>query len=41
MARGIVLESKTLKVLKALAELEGVIASELLERILLHAFDGE
>jgi hypothetical protein len=29
MAGGIVLESKTLNVLKALAELEGVIASEL------------
>ena len=41
MARGIVLESETLKVLKALAELEGVIASELLERILLHTFDDE
>ncbi len=39
--RGLTLENSTLKVLKALAELENATSSELLERIVLHAFEGK
>ena len=41
MGRGLTLESNTLKVLKALAELENVSSGELLERIVHCAFEGE
>jgi hypothetical protein len=41
MGRGLTLAPGTLKVLKALAELENVTTSELLERIVLCAFDGK
>jgi hypothetical protein len=41
MSRGLTLESNTLKVLKALAELENVSTGELLERIVLCAFEGK
>jgi len=41
MTRGLTLENSTLKVLKALAELENVTTSKLLERIVLHALEGK
>jgi hypothetical protein len=40
MGRGLTLEPSTLKVLKALAQLENVTTAELLERIVVCAFDG-
>ena len=41
MARGIILQRNTLKVLRAVAELEDVTANELLERIVRDSFDGK
>lgn len=41
MGRGLILQPNTLKVLKALAELDNVTTGELLERIVLCAFDGK
>ena len=38
---GVRLEANTLKVLKALAALKGITLGDLLEGIVLHAFDGE
>lgn len=38
---GVRLEKRTLKVLKALADLHDITLGDLLEGIVLHAFDGE
>jgi hypothetical protein len=38
---GIRIEKRTLKVLKAIAELKDLTVGDLLEGILLHAYDGE
>jgi len=41
MARGLTLKKTTLKVLKAVAELEEISVGELLERIVRHSFEGK
>lgn len=41
MSRGVTLEAGTLKVLKAVAELEDMRASDLLQWIVTDAFDGK